>query len=89
MSPPLGAPAQPVEADVAIIGAAIHFAEAGARCIVIDAAQPGWGELAKRLRDDPAARNAGWIQLAFTRSGIFAVQRSVAKRGVGEELRRN
>ncbi|MGF6414889.1 NAD(P)/FAD-dependent oxidoreductase [Paraburkholderia sp. MM5482-R1] len=128
-----------IETDVAIIGAgftglsaAIHLAEAGVRCIVVDAAQPGWGasgrnngqviaglkqdpdvvealwpgaageklvqfgsdapakvfDLIRRLRIDCAARNSGWIQPAFTRSGIAAVERrcnSWRKRGIATQ----
>jgi glycine/D-amino acid oxidase-like deaminating enzyme len=125
-APRLGALADRVETDVVIVGAgftglsaAIHLAEAGMRCVVVDAAQPGWGasgrnngqviaglkqdpdvvetlwpgrtgqrlvqfgseapskvfELIERLRIDCAASNAGWIQPAFTRSGIAAVLR--------------
>jgi glycine/D-amino acid oxidase-like deaminating enzyme len=125
-APRLGALADRVETDVVIVGAgytglsaAIHLAEAGMRCVVVDAAQPGWGasgrnngqviaglkqdpdvvetlwpgrtgqrlvqfgseapskvfELIERLQIDCAASNAGWIQPAFTRSGIAAVLR--------------
>nr|WP_242431939.1 FAD-dependent oxidoreductase [Burkholderia ambifaria] len=113
-----------VDTDVVVIGAgftglsaAIHLAELGLSCVVLDAAEPGWGasgrnngqviaglkqdpdvvealwpgdagrrlvqfggdapskvfELVKRHRIDCSASNSGWIQPAFTRSGIAAV----------------
>ncbi len=134
--PRLGALAGRLETDVVIVGAgftglsaAIHLAEAGMRCVVLDASQPGWGasgrnngqviaglkqdpdvvemllpgrsgqrlvqfaseasskvfELIARHRIDCAANNAGWIQPAFTRSGIAAVlhrSRAWQERGI-------
>lgn len=126
--------------DVIIIGAgytglsaAIHLAEAGMSCVVLDASQPGWGasgrnngqviagmkhdpevierlypaeaarrlvqfgseapskvwELIKRYGIECDANQKGWIQPAYTRAGIAAVQRryeSWRERGVAVQI---
>ncbi|GLO53548.1 hypothetical protein PPUN110474_49490 [Pseudomonas putida] len=136
-TPPLLADAV---ADVAIIGAgftglcaAIQLAEAGISCVVVDAAEPGWGASGRNngqviagLKQDPeiiekvfagdmgrrlvafggnapskvwalierygiacSANRKGWIQPAYTRGGIAAVQRRHAawtQRGVQAHL---
>lgn len=136
-TPPLSADAA---ADVLIIGAgftglcaAIELAEAGRSCIVVDAAEPGWGASGRNngqviagLKQDPeiieqafagdvgrrlvnfggsapakvwalieryaipcSPNRNGWIQPAYTRSGLSAVQRRHAawrERGVEARL---